>query len=471
MNFQVEKGPHVTSLHNSQTMMRNLLIALIPIILFAFYRNGLKLYLDHETDYLGLIYPILFMLIASLTTFITELVITLIMKHKLDFKALLASYPFLPGLFLSLVVPIKTSLLVLVIGCVIASLVKCLSGGFGKNLLNPALTGYAAILLLYFFQVFSAPGYVEAVSQATPLTNAGLVSGLGTYEALVGPYTSLWQLLLGNYAGALGETSALLCLIGFLYLVYTKTIKWRIPIIYIATVFIIAMLMGLYNNVGLWYPLFNVLTGGLCFGAIFMATDPVTSPVTLVGQILYALGLGILTMAFRYLSPFSEGVCFSIVIMNLLVPILDRLGVKASFNRYVGIVSTLLMIILMGLLSVYLGGLYHVDPETTSSDFVINSKEMVVNGVVYNVSGKGFSGNITLEVTILNNQVTNIKVLATTDHFMNAVTDSNYLNDLITNQTALDQVDAISGATYSSNGIKNIIKNVLIDYQKNKVQA
>ena len=110
---------------------------------------------------------------------------------------------------------------------------------------------------------------IDTISSATPLSNLSTISGVGTYEEVVRPFGSLWNFLLGSKPGAVGETSALLCLLGFIYLTITKTIKWRIPLIYISTVFVMTLGIGLYNGVGLWYPLFEILSGGLMFGASY----------------------------------------------------------------------------------------------------------------------------------------------------------------------------------------------------------
>ena len=170
------------------------------------------------------------------------------------------------------------------------------------------------------------------IADANSLVNPATLNMIGTYETLVAPYGSLWNFLIGTVPGALGTTSVLLCIIAYFYLTYKKALKWRIPLVYIGTVFIITYFIGFLNGVGLWYPTFQILSGGLMFMAIFMATDPVTSPTTPTAQVVYGMSLGILTVLFRYIIPVSNGIVISILIMNGLTILLDKIGAQACFD-------------------------------------------------------------------------------------------------------------------------------------------
>ena len=131
----------------------------------------------------------------------------------------------------------------------------------------------------------------------------------------------------------MGETSAILCILAFIYLVIRKTISWQVPVIYVGTVFVITLIVGLVNGQGLWYPVFNVLSGGLLFGAVFMATEPVTTPRSPNGKIIFALGLGVLTCLFRLVGSFPEGVATSILFMCLFTPLIDRFAAKLRITK------------------------------------------------------------------------------------------------------------------------------------------
>ena len=220
-----------------------------------------------------------------------------------------------------------------------------LFGGFGNNIFNPALIGYLAITILF-------PSLINA---STPLSNLADLNYIGNYESVVGSYGTLFNFISGSIPGAIGETSKILILISFIYLTITKTIKWIIPVTYVGTVFAITFLIGQYLGFELWYPLVHILSGGLLFAAVFIATDPVTSPLTLTGQIVYGICLGILTAIIRFLTPDLEGIVISILFMNMFVSTLDKIGVKVKYNKdtliyvitvlFVVIVSSTLLII------------------------------------------------------------------------------------------------------------------------------
>ena len=152
--------------------------------------------------------------------------------------------------------------------------------------------------------------------------------------------------------GTIGETSAILCLLGLIYLLFTKVITWHIPIIYLATVFILTSFIGYYHDLGIWYPLFHLLSGGLIFGAIFMATIG-TSPTSPIGQAIYALGLGFLTVIFRFLTSYPEGVLTAILTMNMFVFIIDKLGVKVRFNLKKLSIPLAILILIIGTTTYY----------------------------------------------------------------------------------------------------------------------
>ena len=326
-------GPFIKDNNRTQKMMNHLLIALTPIILFAFIKNGLLPYKKGYTNIYGMIYPLIFILVPTISTFLFEIIFGLITRKKIK-----DSYSTISGLFLGLILPLNTPLPIVILGALISSIIeKIIFRVSGKNILNPALVGRLFIITIFAATITSNGGYlnpheINTITTSTPLTNASLVDGLGTYETLVKPYGRLLNIFIGNVPGAVGETSAFLCLLAFIYLTYFKVIKWKIPVTYILTVFAITYVIGGSNDLGIWYPLFQIFTGGLMFGAVFIATDPVTSPTTPIGQILYGIFLGILTVIFRYLTPFPEATMVSILIMNMLVMVLDNIGSIGRFN-------------------------------------------------------------------------------------------------------------------------------------------
>ena len=211
-------------------------------------------------------------------------------------------------------------------------LVKMLFGGIGKNIVNPALAGRA---FMFSWPVAMSTWVKVGFEHAAPIINGVDIVTEATPLAAMHqgqlPNVTILDSFLGNIGGCIGETSALLLLIGFVYLLARKVITARIPLAYIGTVAVLSLLfpMGHDNLTWMGYQLF---TGGLMLGAIFMATDYVTSPLTKLGQIVYGIGCGVLTIVIRYFGGYNEGVSYAILIMNCFVVLLDRIGRPTKFG-------------------------------------------------------------------------------------------------------------------------------------------
>ena len=217
------------------------------------------------------------------------------------------------GLLLALNLSTNVAIWQCVVGTVFAIVVvKCLFGGLGKNFANPAITGRVFMLLAFSSVAGGAkPAVVELASSATPLE----LLAQGSENA-----PSLMELFLGLHGGAIGETCCLALLIGFAWLLFRRVIKWHVPVIFIGTVFVLYLVFtGSFQM-----ALAEILAGGLFIGAIFMATDYVTSPITLKGKMVFALGCGLVTFIIRYFCAYPEGVSFSILAMNILTPYIEK---------------------------------------------------------------------------------------------------------------------------------------------------
>ena len=217
------------------------------------------------------------------------------------------------GLLLALNLSTNVAIWQCVVGSAFAIVVvKCLFGGLGKNFANPAITGRVFMLLAFSTVAGGAkPAVVELVSSATPLE----LLAQGSENA-----PSLMELFLGLHGGAIGETCCLALLIGFAWLLFRRVIKWHVPVIFIGTVFVLYLVFtGSFQM-----ALAESLAGGLFIGAIFMATDYVTSPITLKGKMVFALGCGLVTFVIRYFCAYPEGVSFSILAMNILTPYIEK---------------------------------------------------------------------------------------------------------------------------------------------------
>lgn len=464
-------GPFIRHENATDKMMKNLFLALMPILLFGFYKNGIAPFLKGYATIYGMLYPLFLVFVSVMTSYVSEYTFIRIIKKrgKEDTKKeMKQSFWLFPGLFLSLIVPYNTPLFLIAIASFIASILgKMLYGGFSYNLFNPALLGCLFLLTFYGAHISSMGGYlnteeIRIVSSATPLSNVSLVEGIGSYETLVKPYGTLFNFFFGTIPGAVGETSACLCILAFLFLSYKRVIKWKIPAFYIGTVFLLTYVIGAINGVGIWYPMFHILSGGLLFGAVFMATDPVTSPITSIGQVLYAILLGILTVTFRYLSPLPEGVLTSILTMNLFVPILDKIG-SSRGNASKKMAFPLLVCFLFATFVVRQIIEQYTKIETGDPNFSVISEEKDGDKTTYIVTQKGNGGLIQSKLIVEDGKVLSFQVLEQheTDAYYQMVLHANYVDTLLKSQDKIEEVDTVSGATISSRALKKTMMNVL----------
>lgn len=298
-------------------IMRELLIGLLIIAAYSIYYqytvNG-ALYGLKAAEIYG---------VAWAVALVTESIWALI--HKEAFKDIFAkSFPLVTPLIYALTLPVGTPLYVVGVGAFIATFFgKLVYGGFGQNIFNPALVGRVIVHLSFGSSLTTTLGSVDATSSATPATMLASTGWLGGSKFT---YT-LTQLFLGQHGGTLGETCIWLIIIVGIILALRHVYDARITIAYLATVAILAEVTALVTmNQGvdpLTYPLIHLCLGGLMFGAVFMATDPVTSPSSPLGKIIYGICLGFLTMIIRLKANYPEGVLFSILIMNMLTPLIE----------------------------------------------------------------------------------------------------------------------------------------------------
>ena len=304
--FDASYQPQVRTKTGTSNIMLDVIIALIPAMAVGVWQFGAR------------VLALLAISVASAVFF--EWGYRKLMKKPDSIGDLSAC---VTGILLVLTLPSSAPLWMPVIGAFFGIIiVKQLYGGLGKNFVNPALAGRAFLFfswtkMMTDWAVPKAFAAVDAVSAATPL------SYLYTGATMPAWFTAK-NLFIGFCSGCIGEVSALALLVGGAYLLIRKVINWRIPVAYIGTVAVLCLLFGHegYNN-GEW-ALYNVLSGGLLLGAIFMATDYSSSPVTLNGQLLYGFGCGALTVLIRYFGGFPEGVTFAILIMNLCSFAIDK---------------------------------------------------------------------------------------------------------------------------------------------------
>ncbi|MDY3120646.1 RnfABCDGE type electron transport complex subunit D [Porphyromonas somerae] len=311
----VSPSPHIHSGDSIERNMYDVIIALIPALAVSFYFFGWGAFAVTLTS------------VAACMLF--EWLISRFLMGRKELTILDGS-AILTGLLLALNVPSTLPLWIIVIGALVAiGIGKMSFGGLGSNIFNPAIVGRVMLLISFPVQMTSYPmprgmeATLDATSGATPLAIAkGIVRGSEGFS--MDKLPSLVDNLLGSVGGSLGEVSAVALLIGFAYLLIRKVITWHIPVAIIVTVAIFAGIMNLANPEVYAGPLFHILSGGLLLGAIFMATDYVTSPMSNSGMLLYGVMIGIITMLIRLFGAYPEGMSFAILFMNGIVPIINR---------------------------------------------------------------------------------------------------------------------------------------------------
>ena len=311
----VSPSPHIHSGDSIERNMYDVIIALIPALAVSFYFFGWGAFVVTLTS------------VAACMLF--EWLISRFLMGRKELTILDGS-AILTGLLLALNVPSTLPLWIIVIGALVAiGIGKMSFGGLGSNIFNPAIVGRVMLLISFPVQMTSYPmprgmeATLDATSGATPLAIAkGVVRGSEGFT--MDKLPSLVDNLLGSVGGSLGEVSAVALLIGFVYLLIRKVITWHIPVAIIATVAIFAGIMNLANPEVYAGPLFHILSGGLLLGAIYMATDYVTSPMSDSGLLLYGVMIGLITLLIRLYGAYPEGMSFAILFMYGIVPIINR---------------------------------------------------------------------------------------------------------------------------------------------------
>ncbi len=307
MNLIVASSPHIRGDFRSSRLMLDVCIALLPALAMGTWVLGVR--------------SLLVVAVSILSAMGAEWLYALLTKKR---NTLPDCSAMVTGLLLAMTLPASIPLYQAALGSVFAIVVvKLMAGGLGQNVFNPALTARALMMVIWPVSMvrFNALG-VDGVTAATPLHHMVM-------PAL--PEESLMDMFLGNIPGCIGEVSAAALILGGIYLVIRKVISPRIPVAYLGTVAVLTLIFSKTGNPIAWM-LYSLTGGGVMLGAIFMATDYATSPVTAKGQILYGIGCGVLTVVLRYFGLYPEGVTYAILLMNALTWALDRYTAPRRFG-------------------------------------------------------------------------------------------------------------------------------------------
>ena len=315
-------NPHIRSNETTRSIMLDVIIAMLPALAFAIFNFGLRALTLTAVSVVGCVF--------------WEWLYRKLMKKPQSIGDLSSA---VTGMLLAFVCPVQMPYWMIIIGDFFAIVVvKQLFGGIGKNFLNPALAGRAVLLASYAgtmtIWVDPAAGkapIIGSVADVATTASPLAVMKTGDFAELLSAH-SVGSMFVGTgIPGSLGEVSALALLIGGVYLIWRKVINWQTPVAYIATVAVLTFLFPKQGS-GLEWMLYSIFGGGLFLGAFFMATDYATSPVTKKGQLIFGIGCGLFTVLIRYFGSYNEGVCYSIMVLNLLVALIDKYTKPTRFG-------------------------------------------------------------------------------------------------------------------------------------------
>ena len=326
--LKISTNPHLQTKRNTRSIMLDVIIALIPAMLAAllfFGLDALRVILTSVAgcvlfEYLACRY---WLKVKNSTTDLSAIITGLLLGYNLP--STMPCWMILIGAFISIIIA------------------KMCFGGLGKNIFNPALVGRVFLFISFpvqmtvwpnphFLHLFSPDGQTGATTlRMLKSIDTGGTGNINMYT--LDELPSYWDMFLGNVGGCIGEISALALLLGLGYMLWRKVITWHIPTYYMITVLIMTSILYWATGDAKFLPLAHLLSGGLMLGAIFMATDYATSPMTLKGQTFFAIGCGFLTVIIRSFSAYPEGVSFAILIMNSLVPLIDKFAVQHYYGE------------------------------------------------------------------------------------------------------------------------------------------
>jgi len=426
VKFSLSKGPFLRSKRTTTGIMLELFAVLSVIWLTAVVSYSVKY------NFLVGLRAILIVLTSLVATLLIDVIMALI-KGKRTIKEIghfvLTSYSYVTAIIFALCLPVGTSFYAVVVGAIVATLLgKYVFGGFGYNIFNPAIIGRIFVGLA--FATSLKYGITTGADSSTYdyISSATVTGSIDWANGLIPEGYDFKTLIFGNYNGAMGETFTLLLVAAAIYLIVRGIINFRLVGSYLITVTCISFFLGLFYNPSnvLNYTLLQLVTGGLMFGAVFMVTDPVTSPKSMNGKIIYAIGIGCLTMFIRINSSYPEGVMFSIALMNMLTPLIDSSIKGTTFNK-LGSKWAVIGAFLVGSIGLNVGfnALYPLDNGSGSwLDFY---KIANVEDGVYTVKSKAYHGQLELKVYLdgTNQVITKVEILE--------VDSGEYFNAGITN--------------------------------------
>ena len=494
-------SPNYRQKLSTYQIMRDLTIGLLVIVAYSLFYQYIS---QNTTDYV--IKAAMIYIVSIVTALVTEIVWALIHKTNI-LEQLKNSFPLVTAIIFALTLPIGTPLYVVAIGSFIAIFFgKLVYGGFGQNIFNPALVGRVVVHLAFGASLTTSLP-VNGIDIATKATPATMLAGTNWMGGETFSY-KLVELFLGQHAGTLGETCVLAILIVGVVLALRRVFDGRIPVAYLGTVLVLSEVFALVNGLDpITYPLTHLCIGGVVFGAVIMATDPVTSPSSPLGKILYGICLGFLTMIIRLKANYPEGVLFSILIMNMLTPLIDSLILGRTNQNLTKQWAAIGISLVVAIACVFgISQSIKTDVETAKAEALKAEEERkakeaeeaakaasnwkvvekINGGYVMEVIGFNASSPMKVEVKLNGEKIQSVKVLehpgetagfgedlikSGTGGSLNANAKTFY--DKVLNSSFsvkdVEGIDTSTGATKTATGIMTAVKGAIEEYKNGPV--
>ena len=491
MKFTFNVSPNLRQKQSTKSIMFELMIGLLVVFGFSLFFYGSV----YGSSYV--VQALLLLAVAVITTLVTESAFAYFTrgKNKFDFtylkKFLSGSFGPITAIILTLMCPISIPPYALMVATFFAIFFgKLVFGGFGNNIFNPAAVGRAVIFATFMGAT------TDVITTATPtgiLANNynWLVNDPRMVLEMINGAGGMKALALGWYPGALGETSAIVILLVGAFLVYRKVIDWRVPVVYLGGIALLTAIVALMHGVPsyqwlpgfIWYPVLHLISGGVMFGAIFMLTDPVTSPTSAQGRTIFALGAAILTVLIRIKANLPEGCLYSILIMNMLTPMIERAleGKQLQLKKKATIIMSVLAVFGIGATALCANAIepaYREIKIVTEDDKLAQqeafTKEMqeTETSYIFKVDAPGFKAqhdatkvnSFSIEVDKEHATIVDIKVLKVSDtegigdKLHNADFLKQFVGKSVSTDLSVEMDDTVSGATYS---VKSLLRALM----------
>ncbi len=467
MKFSYRPSPNFRSKRHTSRIMMDLTVCLVAVLLSS-------------AVYYGIVYgaavgirAVLMAAVSVISAVATEAAYFKIRKYDVK-KELSHSYSWVTALILTLITRIDVSYYALIVATVICIVIgKLVFGGFGQNIFNPAAFGEAIIMNNFAAskaQDITAKVY-DTLSGGTPMAamnSYGWIIQKDAFGGFIEQFGGFGNMAMGGYPSVIGGSCAIVILLCGAFLLWRKDINYHLSCTYLAVLFIISLIVGLYHGAGVQYALFHVLGGGVLFGTVFMMTDPVTTPITIPGRVIFAVGCAALTMILRWRSNLPDGVLFSILLMNMLTPAIDRLSDGNQIKNRVQIRNKVLGVSAVIILITLLVGFFGIEakqPQRTASgstaalnaeDFSANEAECTdQGGGVFACRAKGFEGVNEATITVKDGKIESIVVTGFHDTAGVgdlAVADAELAR--YAGATLDSAIDATSGASFTSASLR-----------------